>query len=364
MSGIKGHVAEGVMAAAIAARFLSKNRRINLKDIDNIISLLKKKINPAGTKGKTKLEKVQINIQSPNKNPKVFDDLECSVVLDEANMSRFLDNDYRKSNMTEITNGALHYVNESFVQKFSTELYENNTYNKIQIIASGPLAQSKSKTDIDIFIDDRNVGLISLKTSSEQFGQITGACVEDMKMLFEPLGVKFSAIDIQNMTELEQQKSIKVLQLAYDIAFKQLKDFYKQNKMQFVKNLSEYIEFHSTRRNQEVVMVRVQKNVAKEYKFNSVQSLIEAFDFKFKHVLSNSSTIDKYITLYSKRMSKKIPTILIQNKKGVKFMGIRTRVFLKDTPDTKILTFKSYIEAGSLFDVFQTGFFSDNKKGK
>jgi hypothetical protein len=95
-----------------------------------------------------------------------------------------------------------------------------------------------------------------------------------------------------------------------------------------------------------------------------VQSLIEAFDFKFKHVLSNSSTIDKYITLYSKRMSKKIPTILIQNKKGVKFMGIRTRVFLKDTPDTKILTFKSYIEAGSLFDVFQTGFFSDNKKGK
>ena len=83
----QGDVAEGVLAAAMVARFRSKNERIQIKHVFSVLNELKKTWGGGTTVEKTFLSK---NKPQPKLREKLFDEVTVSIKLAQANMDVLL----------------------------------------------------------------------------------------------------------------------------------------------------------------------------------------------------------------------------------------------------------------------------------
>ena len=125
-----GDMAEGVVGAAITARFIYKNKNINAQIVYGVLSALAKSgpTNYPGKKGK----QVEKTFKSANKNPKIMDDVRCFISLAEVNMLALLSPN-NKDLLKEYVDSAVKYANSNNVKKWSKLVYENNRYNKIEV---------------------------------------------------------------------------------------------------------------------------------------------------------------------------------------------------------------------------------------
>lgn len=344
----KGDVAEGILSAALMARFIYRGRPISNNNVDAILRLLKNNKNLIILSQRAKLDEDhddpvlverRILIRAANKNRKLDkDNVSCSIKLNKSNMEALIDKEYRDQNMKPILNAAIQYANQAFLQKFVKDLYENNVVNNIDILSAGAVDQKTSKSDVNLIIDGKNIKNISVKTSSTQFGQVNGAKYENMVSLFEPLGIKFSPSDREKIENLAQRKKyLKVIEFTFKEATKQMKDLYKKNRIEFLKKLSEFIFHHATLKQKDIEMVKLNANKAKVFKFDKTYKNME--DLNLKISLSGESTL---------------PTILIQNERQKKFLGIRCKVLMAtDRKDgSKYPKVNTLIESGALFDSF------------
>ena len=117
----KGDASEGIVAAAIAARFLHKNKPIHTADVFALIrKLAKTKMkNYAGKEGKY----IEAEYDSPNKNPKINDLVRIYISLAEVNMTALLD-PKSEDILEEYADSAVTYVNSDHVSKWAILLYE------------------------------------------------------------------------------------------------------------------------------------------------------------------------------------------------------------------------------------------------
>jgi len=202
----KGDVSEGILAAAITARFLSKTKRISDSDVIKVINKLNK-APKGGSKGATSLTE----FRSPNAQPKVIDIVKCKVNLAEVNMKAFLSRGiYRNKEIKEIVTAAVKFANGNSIMEWADMMYNNNQKNIIEVLSEGLLDQTGTKVDLKVHIDGIQAGVgISLKYGDvKQFGQVGGSRVESMVELFSPFGVKFNSATKNKYIKLLSQKKI------------------------------------------------------------------------------------------------------------------------------------------------------------
>ena len=73
------------------------------------------------------------------------------------------------------------------MKKWSKLLYENNRYDKIEVISDGLGGQTTTKVDVYVKVDDQPIDIkVSLKAGDvKQFGQVSGAEFAKQEKLWE-----------------------------------------------------------------------------------------------------------------------------------------------------------------------------------
>lgn len=191
-----GNAAEGILAAAIAARFVNKGKRITERDILNI---LEKQYRTLSTdhKGSFNIFKSP-NFKTIRESAKMIpdDDVELTIKLSPINMSlvfceQLLDADEKASGIADrmsIMTPCVQYANSREISQLANVMYHNRVYNKIEVEADGVGGELTTKVDIFVRIDGKKditipgrygnrklaITQISLKREVDQFAQVGG----------------------------------------------------------------------------------------------------------------------------------------------------------------------------------------------
>ena len=339
----KGDISEGILAAAIACRFLSKTAEVKFEDVISIIKKLKKPVAVGGSLVSTS------EFNSPNKISRITDRLTVVIGLAPVNMVAFLNPTiYKNKDIIELVQAAVAYSNGSFIKEAANELYNNNQKNHIEISSQGLLDQTGTKVDLKIIVDGRQVGVgISLKAGDvKQFGQVGGATTEAMKEFFEPLGVKFTNVHLTKFQDLvADKKTAEALTYMYKESYTQISRLLKTNQEQFKKNLSKFVLFHATRNEPNVALVQLSRNEAYSYDFSKLKNKLRGIILEVKYEESITEVIP----------GKKIPKLKITAKGGA--VGKDSLIELRNKLEgNRInskgkmvgLTVRNYVEKGHL----------------
>jgi hypothetical protein len=334
----KGDATEGVAAAAIAARFLNKNKQIQTSDIFSMIRKLSNtKINNyAGKAGKY----VEVEYDSPNKNPKISDIVRIYISLADVNLSALLDPN-NESVLKEYADGAVKYVNSDAVSKWAMLLYENNRFDRIEVISDGLGGQKTTKVDVSVKVTNDKGKLVpvninlSLKAGDvKQFGQVSGAEFEKQTELW---GKLFS---ITNLSRFENQyddlmfrkkKSEKALGLMFEHVNKLLnKDFKGSGESKLKKQMALGIANFASLEEPHFTLLQLGGGRATVYKLDDIFKKIEKIKFQSRVTYGADN---------------KLPSLIISSS-GKDFLKVRVKQEFK--PDGKPYI-RNYIEKESLF---------------
>jgi len=283
-----GDMAEGVVGAAIAARFIYKNRNITHRNVYGVLRALAKKgpTNYPGKKGK----QVEITMKSANKNPKIMDDVRLFVSLAEVNMMALLARG-NEALLKEYVDSAVKYANSANVKKWAQLVYENNRYDKIEVLSDGLGGQRSTKVDVTVKITN-NEGkllpvdiLVSLKAGDvKQFGQVSGAEFEKQEELWEQLfGYKNKIRPLK--TKYDQlmfvdKKPEDAVFLVYSTVTKLLVRDLRSNPDKVLQSLAKAINYFATLNEENVTLVQVGGGKAKVYKFDDIYNAISGREYK------------------------------------------------------------------------------------
>ena len=286
----RGDVSEGILAAAITARFLSKTRRISSADVINVVRNLKSATG-SGTKGKTS----KTDFQSANENPDVIDTVCCKVNLAEVNMDAFEDLSlYSTKDFKDIVNASVKYANGTYIMQFADLMYSNNQKNYIEVLAEGLLDQTGTKVDLRVRVDGKQVGVgVSLKFGTvKQFGQVGGSSFDSMEALFSPLGVKFNPTFRRKYSEMISNREIGPgLTMAYNEAVRQMN---RKNQQVLVRSIADFMKYHATLNEEDVALVQLNKSEAGVYNFSRLASKLQGQEVELEVVEGTTGKLAGY----------------------------------------------------------------------
>ena len=271
-----GDMAEGVVGAAIAARFMYKNRNITEAQVFGVIRSL-----PPGTpkKGKKGLETTK-DYKSANENPKVMDDVNFYLSLAEVNM-RALQERANENILRPYVRSAVRYANSTSVRKWSKLLYENNRYDKIEVISDGLGGQKSTKVDVSVNVDGKPIDIqVSLKAGDvKQFGQVSGVEFEKQTTLWEKsfgYGSEIAGLETKYNELLVQNQAAQAVTLVYNkVAAEFNKDMATTAKNRVFRSFANSIKYFATLDEENVVLLQVGNDAAKLYTFDQIYEGIE-----------------------------------------------------------------------------------------
>lgn len=283
-----GDMSEGVVGAAITARFIFKNRNITAQNVYAILRTLSKTgtTNYPGKKGKF----VQKNFKSANANPKIMDDVRCYISLAEVNMNALLDRS-KESLLKEYVDSAVRYANSANVKKWSKLVYENNRYDKIEVLSDGLGGQKTTKVDVTVRITNDKGELVpvdilvSLKAGDvKQFGQVSGAEFSKQEELWEQVfGYKSIITSLKSKYDklmfIDKQPDEAVFLVYKRINQELSKDLRGNNSKHIIKKLSDAIKYFATLNEDYVSLVQVGGGKTKVYKFDNVYEKISGREY-------------------------------------------------------------------------------------
>lgn len=277
-----GDMAEGVVGAAITARFIYKNRNINSRLVFGVLRSLAKSgtTNYPGKKGK----QVERTFKSANQNPKIMDDVRCFISLAEVNMMALLARN-NEVILKEYIDSAVKYANSNNVKKWAKLVYENNRYDKIEVLSDGLGGQKTTKVDVSVKITNDEGKLlpvdilVSLKAGDvKQFGQVSGAEFEKQEELWEQLfGYKNNIGSLKNKYDklmFVDKKPDEAVFLVYSTVTKLLVRDLRNKPDEVLQSLSKAINYFATLNEENVTLVQVGGGKAKVYKFDDIYNAI------------------------------------------------------------------------------------------
>jgi len=284
-----GDMAEGVVGAAITARFIYKNRNINAQIVYGVLSALAKSgvTNYPGKKGK----QVERTFKSANANPKIMDDVRCFISLAEVNMLALL-SPSNKTLLKEYVDSAVKYANSNNVKKWAKLVYQNNRYDKIEVLSDGLGGQRTTKVDVSVKITNDEGKLlpvdilVSLKAGDvKQFGQVSGAEFEKQEELWDQLfGYKNVIKSLKKKYDdlmFVDKKPDEAVYLVYQKVNQQLNQDLRSNKStEILQRLSSAINYFATLNEEYVSLVQVGGGKAKVYKFDDIYSKLLGRDYR------------------------------------------------------------------------------------
>ena len=325
--GNRGDIAEGIIGAAIAARFINKNKAITPQLLKDVLRRMSPKKSPNG-KGLI----CELTLDSENANPKVKDTVYFYLSLAKINMEGLLDQK-NWSTLDDLFNSGVKYANGNTVKAWSKLLYENNQKNHIEVLSDGLGNQTGTKVDVSVKVDGEKTDInVSLKAGDvKQFGQVSGSEFEKQIALWSTL----CSIDVYSLeskyNELVSQKKVpEAVYLTYTYAAKQINSMLRTpvNKKKFLDNLGNGIEYFATLREENVTLVQMNNNEAKVYNFKGVADAIAPLDLEC--IIKDSAGK---------------PKMILQDKKKRPLLEVRVKAEGKPNGEVYI---RNYVEKGSL----------------
>lgn len=271
-----GDMAEGVVGAAIAARFIYKNRNITDKNVYGVLRSLGTPSNYPGKKGKF----VERTFKSANENPKVMDDVKFYLSLADVNISALLDRTNEKL-LLPYVRSAVRYANSTNVKKWAKLVYENNRFDSIDVISDGLGGQKTTKVDVYVKINDVAVDIkVSLKAGDvKQFGQVSGVEFEKQQKLWDTTfgyGSEIKGLEKKYDSLISGGEVPQAVSLVYNsILTKFNKDMRSKNSEDVKRTFAESIKFFATLNEDNVTLLQVGNDVAKLYTFDQIYDAIK-----------------------------------------------------------------------------------------
>ena len=321
-----GDMAEAIVGAAICARFIYKNRNITTAQVFGVLYGLP----PAGKKpGKKGMETTK-DFKSANENKKVLDDVNFYLSLSEVNMTT-VQNRANKRLFVPYAASAVRYANSTTVRKWSKLLYENNRYDKIEVVSDGLGGQKTTKVDVLVKVDGKPIDIrVSLKAGDvKQFGQVSGIAFDKQMKLWETsFGFGSDIKGLENKYEelVTQNKAPEAVSLVYN---KVLEEFNKKirtnNSEDLKRNFAESIKYFATLNEDNVTLLQIGNDAAKLYTFEQIYDSIKNMS------LSASITTGK----------SGLPTLLINDDQGQPLIQYRVKQEFKSDGSPYI---RNYVE--------------------
>lgn len=271
-----GDMAEGVVGAAIAARFIYKNRNITDKNVYGVLRALGAPSNYPGKKGKF----VERTFKSANENPKVMDDVKFYLSLADVNISALLDRTNEKL-LLPYVRSAVRYANSTNVKKWAKLVYENNRYDSIDVVSDGLGGQKTTKVDVYVKINNVAVDIkVSLKAGDvKQFGQVSGVEFEKQQKLWDTTfgyGSDIKGLEKKYDSLISGGEVPQAVSLVYNsILTKFNKDMRSKNSEDVKRTFAESIKFFATLNEDNVTLLQVGNDVAKLYTFDQIYDAIK-----------------------------------------------------------------------------------------
>ena len=279
----RGDMAEIIFSAAIACRFLNKNQAVIDSDVLDMI----KRLNDTDTK------QILGPMKSPNKEPKVVDDLYWEVNSALINI-KALKNARHIKNLKGIINSSVKYANSTTVAANAKVVYENSLYNRIEVKAIGTVAQTDTKVDVYVEIDNKKVDInVSLKAAgAKQFGQVGGGGLEKQKELWATL------VDMRVSPALEKKfydvlKSDGLVAANTEVYKGMAIEFNRKmtsNQDAVYTSLADGIMYFGTRNDPTVDMVSLTNKEAMIYKFGNLSEALRLKNRELKAVFVSNKT--------------------------------------------------------------------------
>lgn len=306
---------EAIFAISVFCKFTSKNTIIDEADVYKVISGL----DPIR-------EKQIITAVSPNLEKGISDVSILNLNLPQGVLFSLVDRITQASLKPMVQNGV-NYANSQTVMTWAKTLYENNRYNKIEVLANGKLKQSESKVEVYVAIDDKPVDVsLSLKDSDiKQYGKVQGGGFDDQRYFWNSMiGINPSSYEKDYYSALKAGGTyMDAIQKVYlGIAY-EINNRLKSNQNKLLSDLSSGVLAFST----------LNKPIAS---INPMLTKQEKNVFEYDNLSTLLSTTSVKVTTTNKAT----PTIMFLDNRGKVLLTIRC-VQLND----KI---KNVIEKGSL----------------
>ena len=277
-----GNTGEGVFAAALVARFLSKTKRINERDVANIIDRLFSRGNQPKQIGNKTSKFIEKNFKSPNKNPLIIDNLYVKIELANKDMLNFRD---RYEKYKTVIGAAVAYANQTNVRRWADMLYNNNVVNTINVLSLGVSGQTETKVDTFVEIGTpeikpRKVNInVSLKVGDiKQFGSAGGVTYQAQQAVWEQ---SFAFKNLWNVSEEEFTNHIKNEEYAeaFQLSLKAAK-FAADRHNDLGRSIGEGIVYWATLGQKKVEMVALKSQRAVVYDFRNAVEIISKEQIK------------------------------------------------------------------------------------
>ena len=217
----KGNIAEGILGAAVTAKFITKDKPIAMKDLVNVLMNLETK--PIGGADSKAVEGVFEDTISYNKNK---DKIKFRLKLSKSEYSPLVNSVQVKEKMDPailtMIRSSITYVNnnQTSIPAAIEKLFKNKKPSTIVIESDGLSNNTGTKADLHVTIDGKTVNLLSIKTKTKQIGQISGLTFD----VFNKFAKDVFLLDLSNYkkrftpgkTEDEKNKNIATIMRLYE----------------------------------------------------------------------------------------------------------------------------------------------------
>lgn len=318
--GNKGDMAEAIFAAAIAARFLNKKRRITPAEVNAMIDTLSVR------------ERQVVTRFGDNRDSKLKDTINLQVNLARSNISALLDRSTRAT-VSTLIDGSVNYANSSRVMAFAEMIYNNGLEDVVDVIADGTGNQTGTKVDVYVVINGAKVDInVSLKAGEvKQVGQVYGSTFGAQKRLWDTLlGVDVSSVEDGFEKRRTKREFIGAMELTYKKAADEYNALLRADRGNAYKKLSSGILYFSTLNEDDVKLVQLTKGRALEYDMTKL----------YDAMMSTSIQIRAYFD-----RSKTYHEVKFKTTRGQTLLTVRVRIESKDIGAPVV---RNYVEKGPL----------------
>jgi len=290
----KGDIAEGILGAAIYARFIKRDDKdVTSDDIDDVFTELENRGSKEERKrnGKSLLPLRTISSSVKNTTGTGEDNITFKLSLAPVNTKPLLDGTSNEM-FPRLYESALKFVN-TYLKDYSTLIANDGVSSDIDVIADGVGDQKGTKADLTIVKDGREIDFsISLKAGTvKQFGQVFGASFDkqtilwdagfdiDISELEEDYNEILSEIDPTDVVKFNDATTDAVASVYEDVA-SNMKTWLKgdKSKKEFdtLMKIAKAIDFHATRNDPDMVLVQLDKSDFKALRFGGLEKISEA----------------------------------------------------------------------------------------
>jgi len=356
----RGDVAEGILGAALTAKFVNrpksikeKNKPITKKMIDDILDKFFKKNKMITFKAKDIAAKAVSGI---------VDNVNFSISLPEA-AADLLSIKKNRDVVIDLYDSAIKYVEETWADDVM-EFALNGQMDTITILSDGVGDQKGTKADIKITINGKPYEKqISLKVSGgEQFAQVSGDEFEKQQKIWEDiLMLDIVSLKEKYLKEIENYDKKEVFSsrdneklnsfknmikaassIVYEDAAKQIQQKIRTKNDKFFNNLAKLVFEGATSGDTTIELVKLEGGKFKRLQFNKDFVKIYSDQLKKSNLIAKfRETGDPLVQLYAGTESKQ--NLILQIRVKVEAASTQTKAGKVYRP-----YMRNYVEAGPL----------------